>query len=184
MSHRILRQHIAAACCTAATNDLRYYLNGVFVDSRVVVATDGTCASAYLGPECNEYLPPFIIPLADAKRIAKDAPLTALAEKLQDGLIDIGGVVFKPIEGPYPDYRRVFVPAIESPLSAQVDPEALMKFKKIAAILKAPYRVPRLYPTGSKALALAVAIAGQEDVFMGAISPYDHKGAGVCGSWL
>lgn len=184
MSHMIKTQHVAAALHTAATLDVRYYLDGVFVDSRVVVSTDGHCASAYLGEECAEYLPPFIIPTDAAKLIAKLKAPTVPAVAMPDGRIDVGGVVFKPVDAKYPDYRRVFANKAD-PLAAhrmQFSPELTVKFQKIAATLKARCKVPYLYAAGG---AFRVAILGKECEFMGVLMPFElPRETFACGDWL
>jgi len=185
MSHVIKTQHIAAAIHTSGNMDVRYYLNGVFVDSRVIVSTDGYCASAYLGEECKEYLPPFIIPIDAAKLIAKLKSSRVEAALLPDGRIDIGGVVFKPVDGKFPDYKRIFVgKAGTEAHKLQFSPELVMKFQKVAQSLKASCRVPALYATEG-GVGFRVAIQGKESEFMGVLMPFDLKGAPfVCGDWL
>lgn len=187
MSHVIKTQHIAAAIHTSANMDVRYYLNGVFVDSRVIVSTDGHCASAYLGEECKEYLPPFIIPTDAAKLIAKLKSSRVEAALLPDGRIDIGGVVFKPVDGKFPDYKSVFVgKAGTEAHKRQFRPDLVMKFQKVAQSLKASCRVPYLYATEG-GMGFRVAIQGKESEFMGVLMPFELKvkdAPFVCGDWL
>ena len=185
MSHVIKTQHIAAAIHTSANKDVRYYLNGIFVDSRVIVSTDGYCASAYLGEECEEYLPPFIIPIDAAKIIAKLKSSRVEAALLPDGRIDIGGVVFKPVDGTFPDYKRVFVGKVGMEAhKMQFDPELVMKFQKVAQALKASCKVPYLYATEG-GVSFRVAIQGKESEFMGLLLPLKPEDDPfVCGDWL
>ena len=185
MSHVIKTQHIAAAIHTAANMAARNCLNGVFVDSRVIVSTDGHCASAYLGEECEEYLPPFIIPIDAAKIIAKLKSSYVEAALLPDGRIDIGGVVFKPVDGTFPDYKRVFVgKAGMEAHNLQFNPEMVMKFQKVAKALKASCKVPYLYATEG-GIGFRVAIQGKESEFMGVLMPFKLKDEPlVCGDWL
>lgn len=185
MSHVIKTQHIAAAIHTSANKDVRYYLNGVFVDSRVIVSTDGCCASAYLGEECEEYLPPFIIPIDAAKIIAKLKSSYVDATLLPDGRIDIGGVVFKPVDGTFPDYKRIFVgKASMEAHKLQFNPELVMKFQKVAQALKASCKFPHLYATEG-GMGFRVAIQGKESEFMGVLMPFKPEDDPfVCGDWL
>lgn len=127
-------KHIAAACHTAATSDARFYLKGVFVDGPWIVSTDGSCLSAYHGEDAGLT---FIIPLDAAKRIGKlNAPTTPIV-RMCDGWIGVGGVVFAPVDGTFPDWRRVVPKAapVSAPRTCQVDPELLIKFSKIAKSL-------------------------------------------------
>lgn len=188
MSHTIKPQHIAAAIHTSAVSDVRDYLNGVFVDSRVIVSTDGHCASCYLGEECDEYLPPFIIPSDAAKLIAKIKAPSVTAAILADGRIDVGGVVFKPVEGKFPNYRRVFVGRADMTATHKLQfmPELVAKFQKIATTLKANSKVPYLYVTEG-GVGFRVAIQGKESEFMGILMPFELKqnaGPMLCGDWL
>ena len=185
MSHTIKTQHIAAAIHTSADLDVRYYLNGVFVDSRVIVSTDGHCASAYLGEECDEYLPPFIIPTDAAKLIGKLKCTYAAVTAMPDGRIDIGGVVFKPVDGTFPDYKRVFAgKAGAEAHNMQFSPDLIMKFQKVAQALKASCKVPYLYATEG-GMGFRVAIQGKESEFMGVLMPFELKDKPfVCGDWL
>lgn len=186
MSHEIKTQHIAAAIHTSANNHSRHSLNGVLVDSRVIVSTDNHCASAYLGNTCDEYLPPFIIPTEAAKLIAKlKCPLVE-ATVLPDGRIDVGGVVFKPVDGQFPDYRRIFAgKAVTKAHKLQFNPEQVIKFQKIAQVLKAPYTIPYLYATEEAGKMFRVAIKGKESEFMGILMSLNLPDAPlVCGDWL
>lgn len=188
MTHTIKTQHIAAALHTAATLDVRYYLNGVFVDSRVIVSTDGHCLSAYLGEECDSYLSPFIIPRDAAKLIGKLKCAKAEVTTMPDGCIDIGGIVFKPLDGTFPNYRRVFVGKAnpDAAHKMQFNPELVLKFQKIAKTLKASCVIPYLYATeGAIGSSFRVAIRGKESEYMGVLMPFDlKKEPFVCGDWL
>lgn len=182
---RINVKHIAAAVHTADTADYRPYLNAVYVEGRVIVSTDGRVLSAYRGPESAEYLPPFLIPLDAAKLIAKLKPINVEVSALPDGRIDVGGVVFKPVEGVFPDWCRVVRRAEAGPRTAQLDPELLAKFIKVAKALgRKPYDIAVWNACGDSHAA-RVAIAGCEDEFLGVIMGMrpGKLGAPVCGGW-
>lgn len=188
MPHIIQRRHLAAAIHTAGVKDLRSYLNGVRVEGRIMVATDGVCLSAYLGPECGEYLPPFTIPLEVVKRVVKRKTEKLEVRDAKDGWLQIGDEMFRPLDGRFPDYRRVLLPAKEAePGGVTVDPEQMVKFSKIRATLGVAW-VPRLYATGTgNRQPLRVALGGHEAEFMGVIMPAvftGKEGAPVCGEWL
>lgn len=179
-------KHIAAAVHTAGTADRRPYLNAVYVEGRVIVSTDGTVLSAYRGPESAEYLPPFLIPLGAAKLIAKLKPAEVEAAALPDGRVDVGGVVFKPVEGVFPDWRRVVRPADTGPRTAQLDPELLAKFIKVAKALgRKPYDIA-VWNADGDPLAARIAIRGCEDEFIGVIMGMRYspkRPMPVCGEW-
>ena len=179
-------KHIAAAIHTAAVSDVRLYLNAVYVEGRIVVSTDGYVLSAYRGPESAEYLPPFLIPLDAAKLIAKLKPINVEVSALPDGRIDVGGVVFKPVEGVFPYWRRVVRPAEPGPRTAQLNPELVAKFIKVAKALgHKPHEIALWNPSGDP-MAARLAIRGCEDEFIGVIMGvrYGVKDPiPVCGEW-
>ena len=190
MPHIILRRHLAAAIHTAASKDTRFYLCGVHVDGRVVVSTTGTIAAAFLGPKCDSYLPPFTIPLETAKRICRRKTEKLEVKDAGNGWIMIGEEMVHPIDGGYPDFRRVFLPATDpAPGGVTVDPELLAKFTDVGRALGLPKSItPRLYGTGEGASqAIRVALPNVESEFMGMIMPMTWASKDlypVCGEWL
>lgn len=183
MSHVINPKHIAAACHTASNKDVRYYLVGVFVDGRVIVSTDGGCLSAYRGEECESYLPPFIVPLEAAKMIGKLKQGRADVTALPDGRVDIGGIAFKPVDGIFPDYRRVISKVTSVPHAMQVSPDIVAKFAKVAKSLGAK-GWPEYFPADGLGGVFRVAIGGKENEFIGVAMPFSVKVRPVCGDWL
>jgi DNA polymerase III sliding clamp (beta) subunit (PCNA family) len=107
---------LKAAVTMAATKDLRYYLNGVFVgvteDGTVhVKATDGTVAFEDVMPtKCEMQKVPFsiIIPIYSAKLVAKSKSSVVTLSTLPDGRYTIGDQVFTPIDGCFPNTDRIF----------------------------------------------------------------------------
>ena len=190
MPHVILRRHLAAAIHTAASKDIRFYLCGVHVDGRVVVSTTGTIAAAFLGPKCDSYLPPFTIPLETAKRICRRKTEKLEVKDAGNGWIMIGEEMVHPIEGRYPDYRRVFLRATDpAPGGVTVDPELLAKFTDVGRALGLPKGVtPWLYGTGCGARqTIRVALPRVGDEFMGVIMPTTWTSKDpypACGEWL
>ena len=134
----------AAAIC-AAKKDIRYYLQGVSVqfahaDRAMVIGTDGRILfagqAAYANCEDQPFTVSkdapvkFIIPLDVVKKISKK-PAEVLFESLPDGRYMLDGNVFAPIDGAFPDYRRVIptydnVQALQTK-PAQVDPDLLVR---------------------------------------------------------
>ena len=111
---------IGAALC-APKNDVRYYLQGVCLQIRdnhiYTIATDGLHLIAqHHGSaisNCGKHLDDLeiIIPLDAIKSIKKpgkkDLPNLIVTIDLVNNFYMLGNIVFTPIEGKYPDWRRV-----------------------------------------------------------------------------
>lgn len=143
MKTTIKTSTLKAATHCMAKKDIRYYLCGVLlafkhgaVNRLEVVSTDGHCMSAFSepleytdNPQTADF--EFIIPDSAVKLALKGAgkrhELTI--ESLPDGRYALGDTIFVPIDGKFPDYRRVIpindVKPSETPL--QFDAELLLK---------------------------------------------------------
>lgn len=92
---------LKAVLLAAGKKDIRYYLNGIHVNSRHIVGTDGhrLHAIAHGGdwPHDPVTIPREVVELAVK---AKTLELTLTTEAL-------GAISYKPIDGTYPDYMRV-----------------------------------------------------------------------------
>jgi DNA polymerase-3 subunit beta len=100
---------LKAALYCASNEESRYYLRGVHLaTSGHMVTTDGHrlfCA------KLAEAVPTdVIIPLDTVKAALKLAPKKAATIELNGNTL--GGVVFQPVDGTFPDWRRV-IPAID-----------------------------------------------------------------------
>jgi DNA polymerase-3 subunit beta len=100
---------LKAALLCASTEETRYYLKGVHLStSGHMVTTDGHrlfCA------KLAEAVPAdVIIPLETVKAALKLAPRKAETIELNGNTF--GGVVFQPVDGTFPDWRRV-IPAAD-----------------------------------------------------------------------
>lgn len=124
---------LKAALVCASTEQVRYYLNGVYVDPKgFLVATDGHrlfCAKIDL-----EGVAPFdgwIIPAAAIKRAltGNKAPTIDLSPAR------LGDVAYEPIDAQYPDWRRVLPDDDLSGATAQFNPSYIADFGKIGDIL-------------------------------------------------
>ena len=136
----------AAAIC-AAKNDIRYYLNGVCIDVRtdsklVIVGTDGNVmfigVDDYEG-EWNGKQEQIIIPIKTVKHVLKNCNkelIHIVLKSLLDGEMLLDKYAFKPIDGKYPDYKKV-IPKVESLKSGigHYKPKILMQGNK--AMIKA-----------------------------------------------
>lgn len=92
---------LKALLLAAGKKDIRYYLNGVHVNSKHLVATDGNrmhvIAHGGDWPHDPVTIPREVVELAVK---AKTLELTLTTEAL-------GAICYKPIDGTYPDYTRV-----------------------------------------------------------------------------
>lgn len=99
---------LKAVLLAAGKKDTRYYLNGVHVNARHIVATDGHRMHAYVhGQEWAH----------GAVTIPREAIEAALRVRTVDVEItptQVGVVVYKPLDGRFPDYMRV-IPAVSQP---------------------------------------------------------------------
>lgn len=138
---------IKASIHAAAQKDIRYYLNGVlleFVHNEGqplllrLVSTDGTMLSAFNVPLKYEEGAQsanfeFIVPIDVMKAAAKAKTQVVLLESMPDGRYSLGGALFSPVDGKFPDWRRV-VPLnanlMQTTELAQFDPELLLRGQK------------------------------------------------------
>lgn len=111
---------IRAATICAAKKDIRYYLQGVYInvahrDYATVCGTDGRvlfAGRATIENLVGDLLPfSMIVPLDVAKKIDKKAQAVIL-ESLPDGTYLLDGTRFTPLDGRFPDYSRV-IPGCE-----------------------------------------------------------------------
>lgn len=119
----IKTEHLKAALLAGGKKDIRYYLNGVHVNAKHIVATDGSRMNviAHGGAWPHE---PVTIPREAVE----------MAVKLKLKTVDvtpeaIGPIAFKPLDGKFPDYTRV-MPALsqgvdQGAVHTQVNPDYL-----------------------------------------------------------
>lgn len=163
---------IKAAAQCAATKDIRYYLCGVLVeftgktDRAIVVGTDGHMLFAGLAtitqdagsapiPEKGAQI---IIPIDVCKKVKpthKNNPFITLSQ-IGPQQWQLGDILFTPIDGKFPDWRRV-VPRYDDVNSAEqvpayYQPELLMRaLAALRAYRDAPNLTPDLYQRGQSA---------------------------------
>lgn len=127
---------IKAAVHCMAKKDVRYYLNGCLFDfehgtvnSLYLISTNGHMLSAFrLGLEYleDEQTSNFkIIVPRDVMIGAAKVKTGCVLESMPDGRYMLGDIVFSPIEGRYPDYRRVIPTEISGEVS-HVSPEYVL----------------------------------------------------------
>jgi DNA polymerase-3 subunit beta len=126
-----------------AKKDVRYYLNGVYVEinqnGAYFVATDGHKMGIYHDDEIKSDAPiEHVIPSTLIDQASKVIKNISLIDLDLSPMIEINYLhnTFKApaIDGKYPDFRRVIPESLNHDL-AQFDPDFLMQFKKCACIL-------------------------------------------------
>lgn len=140
---------LSAVSLCASTEETRYYLRGVKLEiaarSITYVATDGRRAIAHHvelpeGAEDNTLLGDFIVGSLNCKpfkfgvRAETDATISGDAAKLT---IEYAGqaMSFAPVDGTFPDWRRVVPNAPVSGEIAQFNAKYLLDFQKIGETL-------------------------------------------------
>jgi DNA polymerase III subunit beta len=146
MKLQLPRASLRAALHLAAKNDVRYYLNGALLEVRPndcrIVASNGQALACFRVAEEGHGGPSsenasFTIPRDVLETIAAKNVLPVVFESLADGrcqIDDLGAVrIFKPVEGQFPDYRRVIPPhARVDPRPAQFNVSYFAAFAKVA----------------------------------------------------
>ncbi len=157
-------QALAAISLVSSTEETRYYLNGVLIEiePRTVtyVATDGHRLAAYRhelaeNEPDNTLLGDFIIPNAHCKpfkftpkglQLDPRATLSSDDGKSLELAYDVNAVRFAPIDGTFPDWRRVCPMTVDGK-TAQFNPDYWASFKKLGEMMGAG-KVPGLAHNG------------------------------------
>ena len=136
----IQKHHLAAALKCAPKKDIRYYMVGVCLDVATngdvhLVGTDGHVMFAGLIPAPNVQWTgdaqkgsfQIIIPRDTVALAVKGAkPDTVTLTAMPDGRYMLGDVVFSPVDGKYPDWRRVCAwPENVAPAPGHFNPDLL-----------------------------------------------------------
>jgi len=159
---------LLSALIIAPKKDVRYYLNGVFVSVDRVVATDGHRMFGYdLSATYQEGgdnfdndqpIEPIIIPRESIEQLNKsltakerrDAVITII--KINDHYVLCHGsieIMFKPIDGKYPDYKRVIPKDYTPKYHSSYNWAYMADFQKISKLLGNKFGVARLLPNGN-----------------------------------
>ena len=129
MQVTIKRQHLQAVLTHAAIKDVRYYLQGVLIERTAIgrfylVATDGNrmAVGQFHDPECDQTGPwSFIIPAATVKSAIKGRAETVVLKSRDDGKYELADQVFAPVDGRFPDWRRVVTHGKPGGVASQFD---------------------------------------------------------------
>lgn len=124
---------LKAALICASTEQVRYYLNGVYVDPKgFLVSTDGH--RAFVGKIDLTDVPAF-----DGWIICRDVLKRALTGYKADTITiapdRVGNSLCQPIDGTYPDWRRV-VPSDLTGVTAQFNPAYIADLGKMGDLLR------------------------------------------------
>lgn len=139
MEMNLRKSDLKAALICAATKDARNYIAGVHMefmpnsDGGIVtfVGTDGHILFAATAPavftEGDQTAPFYMtIPANVVKEACKGKLSGVMLRSLPDGRYSLADTIFAPIDGRYPDFRRV-IPDKVSGERAQFDPELLVR---------------------------------------------------------
>lgn len=103
---------LAAVAHFMADTDFRYYLKGLFVEALStetrLVATDGSAAAVARWAIQNDAPFDVIVPRDIVLMAVKLKQEFIALECDAGGVWSLGGIRFTPVDGRYPDYRRIF----------------------------------------------------------------------------
>jgi len=135
----------------AAEKDIRFYLNGIYIDFQadktVYVATNGHILGIYTEKAENEHVFSVIIPRDVVKQLKPKKGTAKWGKISYDPETKAGRILnpantqdfgFTPIEGVYPDYMRV-IPEKTSGEVGQFDAEYVYAFAQVNKALGASY---------------------------------------------
>jgi len=163
------KDSLKAMAVLASKQDIRYYLNGVLVESTGaytrMVATDGhllgifqISETAHEGKAFSIIIPNEII----AKLDKKDNFLSTN----EHGNWSIDGIAFTPVDGKFPDYMRVLPLNPTSGEASQFNPELITRFVKCSKLLNGS-KLPTIAHNGGSSAFVDIGI----DRFVGIVMP-------------
>jgi DNA polymerase-3 subunit beta len=168
----IPKNSLKAMSLLASKQDIRYYLNGVLVESTGahtrLVATDGHLLGLYQIKETAHEDKAFsiIIPNEIIAKLDKvDNFLSCV-----DGKWNIDGISFTPIEGKFPEYMRVFPTKPASGESAQFNHEFITRFAKCSKLLNGT-KYPVIAHNGGSSALVDLGL----DNFVGVVMPMRNE---------
>ena len=182
--------HLQAAALFAAKKDIRYYLQGVLCERRAgvvrLVGTDGSILAVLTSDlDKGNDVPDaaYIIPLDDVTRLIKAMPKSLWSIDLTPTKDDAGyisspslhalgsPVLFKPVDGTFPDWRRVIPRGETVPCAAQFNTDLLAPFTKAARLLGSKVSNPYVHHAGEGG---ALVTLPTED-FVGVVMPLRER---------
>jgi DNA polymerase III subunit beta len=145
---------LKAMSVLASKQDIRYYLNGVLVQSNDaytrMVATDGHLLGIYQISETAHDGESFsiIVPNEIIAKLDKRDNFLAC----ENGKWTIDGMAFSPVDGTFPDYMRVLPTKPATGEAAQFNPELITRFVKCSKLLNGTKHPIIAHNGGSSAL--------------------------------
>ena len=137
---------LKAIVLAAARKDMRYYLNGVLINARHIVATDGARMHAHKhGQDWGHG--DIIVPI-DKMELA----LKMKTKQIKIEKDSINGIPFGTIDGKFPDLTRVIPQnpkTTEGEIMANINPEFLLDACKAVKLVTGAKAYPVLANTGS-----------------------------------
>lgn len=151
-THTIKPNELEAIALAASTEETRYYLNGVYITGGAMVATDGHRLAGLRLDKTGDK-DGFILGSADIKKALQLAKLTKKEAgkhveelvaiviegntiKIMLGEIEKAAFGFKPIDGRFPDYRRVIPANCDDGVAAcSFNADYMVDFSKMAKLL-------------------------------------------------
>lgn len=164
-----INSKLKALLCFAASKDIRYYLNGVLleVNNGVLrgVATNGHFIGVTKLCEIDATNGAWILPRAFVELIVKTRDNYVLTISAAS-LVASHGFVSKPIDGKFPDWRRVVVYPAGEEACANFDPELLRSIAKASKCLGNKYGLFAMQLFGTSGAPFQIA-----DDFCGIVMP-------------
>ena len=134
---------LQAAIICAPRQDIRYYLNGVYITPKKVVSTDGHRLFAYDVVAVEDFKP-FILPRETITDLAK----LLTPERKRNGVVDFEvldgqprivcgkyAIEFDPIDGKYPDFQKVIPKQKKARAHSRFNWKYLYDFDRIDKLL-------------------------------------------------
>lgn len=134
MQISIPRRLLAAVSRAMAEKDVRYYLHGLLVEVAGfevrLVATNGHIAAAARFTIDTASMLSAIMPYAAIKHAIATKADTVVLELDSSCKYSLAGLAFSPVEGKFPDYRRIFPSRVTGAAAPGFAPEYIAAFAK------------------------------------------------------
>lgn len=166
------RKHLAAALHFAGKQDIRYYLNGLLIEvaptETRVAATDGNCAAVLRTLQINDERFEITVP-----RATVELALKMKIEKMDlirdtNNYWSLSGIRFEPVDGKFPDYRRIIPGHCSGKAAHGFNPEFFGRCAKVGKDLGYGQLHPTIRQNGDDA---ALAHFYAKDEFIGVLMP-------------
>lgn len=169
---------LRAALLCVSTEETRYYLQGVSLepshDGARLISTDGHLLFVAAIASGNAVFGKTILPTAALTKALKGYKPAYLTLAKAGDIWTLGDVVFRPVDGSFPDWTRV-VPRIlpSEPVPALFNPQYVLTMDKIAVCLDGKGSEARIYSNG---LDPALVSFGQRTDCLAVLMPKRYHG--------